>query len=181
MAKIKQNLKVAQDRQKSYANKNRVFRYFKVGEHVFLKVKAKKSSLRLKNCPKLAARYCVPFEILEKIGPVACMLALSASMRVHNVFHVSLLNNYVCDPNHIIDWNVFQVEHEGDFRVEPVCILDRKFKVIRNKTIRMVKVQWKYYGPKDVTWKHEENMREEYPQFFYNFEENKMQDSILSS
>jgi hypothetical protein len=47
MTRIKKNLKVARDRQKSYADKNRVFRYFKVGEHVFLKVKAKISLLRL--------------------------------------------------------------------------------------------------------------------------------------
>jgi hypothetical protein len=72
----------------------------------------------------LAARYCGPFEILEKIGPIAYMLAFPASMRVHNVFHVSLLKKYVSDPNHIIDWTVIQVEHEGDFWVEPVCILD---------------------------------------------------------
>jgi hypothetical protein len=74
-----------------------------VGKHVFLKVKEKRSSLRLGSCPKLAARYCGPFEILEKIGPVAYMLPLSTSMRVHNVFHVSLLNNCVPNPNHIID------------------------------------------------------------------------------
>jgi hypothetical protein len=70
-----------------------VFAYFKVGEHVFLKVKVKISSLRLGSCPKLAARYCGPFEILEKIGPITYMLAILESMRVHNVFHVSLLRN----------------------------------------------------------------------------------------
>jgi hypothetical protein len=88
MARIKQNLKASQDRQKSYVDRNRVFRYFKVGEHVFLEVKAKRSLLILGSCPKLATRYCGPFEILKKIGPVAYMLALIASMRVHNVFHV---------------------------------------------------------------------------------------------
>jgi hypothetical protein len=71
MEKIKQNLKATQDIQKIYANKNIVFRYFKVGEHVFLKVKAKNSSLRLGSFPKLAARYCGPFEILKRIGSVA--------------------------------------------------------------------------------------------------------------
>jgi hypothetical protein len=115
MIKIKKNLKVAQDRQKIYADNNIVFRDFKVGEHVFLKVKVKRSSIRLGSFPKLAARYCGPFEILEKIGPVAYMLAFPSSMRFHNVFHVSLLKKYVSDPNHIIDWNVTQVEHEGDF------------------------------------------------------------------
>jgi hypothetical protein len=47
MVKIRQNLKVAWDRQKSYADKSRTYREFKVSEHVFLKVKAKRSSLRL--------------------------------------------------------------------------------------------------------------------------------------
>jgi hypothetical protein len=101
------------------------------------------------------------------------MLAFPASMRVHNVFHVSLLKKYVPDPNHIIDWTVIQVENEGDFWVEPVCILDQKVKVLRNKSIGMVKVQWTCYGPEDATWEHEETMWEEYPQFFVNFEENR--------
>ena len=112
-----------------------------MGEHVFLKVKAKRSSLKLGSFPKLAARYCGPFEVLEKIGPVAYMLALPASMRIHNMFHVSLLKKYVSDPNHVIYWNVIQVEHEEDFRVEPVRILDRKVKVLRNKAIGLVKFQ----------------------------------------
>jgi hypothetical protein len=106
MVKIIQNLKVAQDRQKRYTNKNRVFRDFKVVEHVFLKMKEKRILIRLGCCPKLAARYCGPFEILEKIGPIAYVLGFSTSMRVHNVFHVSLLKKYMPDPNHIIDWIV---------------------------------------------------------------------------
>jgi hypothetical protein len=77
-----------------------------VGDHVFLKVKAKKSSLKLGNCLKLAARYCGPFELLERNGPIAYMIALPASMYVHNVFHVSLLKKYIPDVNHVIDWNV---------------------------------------------------------------------------
>jgi hypothetical protein len=59
-----------------------------VGDHVFLKVKANKSSLKLGRCAKLASRFCGPFEILERIGQVSYMIALSASMSVHNAFHV---------------------------------------------------------------------------------------------
>jgi hypothetical protein len=102
-------------------------------------------------------------------------------MRVHNVFHVSLLKKYVLDPNHIIYWNVIQVEHEGDFLVEPIRIMDWKFKVIRNKYIGILKVQWIYYGLEDTTWEHAENMQEEHLQSFDNFEENRMQDCILRS
>jgi hypothetical protein len=77
-----------------------------VGDHVLLKVKANRSFLKLGNCSKLAARYCGPFEILERIGPIAYMTALPASMSVYNVFHVSLLKKYIHDVNHVIDWNV---------------------------------------------------------------------------
>jgi hypothetical protein len=68
MLKIKQNLKDSQDRHKRYVDKNITHRHFKVGDHVFLKVKANKSSLKLGNCSNLVARYCGPFEILEWIG-----------------------------------------------------------------------------------------------------------------
>jgi hypothetical protein len=132
MIKIKQNLKVFQDRQKSYVDKGRTHREFKVGDHVFLKVKANRSSLKLGNCSKLAAHYCGPFEIPNRIGLVAYMIALPASMSVHNVFYVSLLKKYIHVINHVIDWNVIQVEQEGSFHVHPVRILDRKIKQLRN-------------------------------------------------
>jgi hypothetical protein len=86
MLKIKQNLKDAQEKQKSYVDKNIIHREFKVGDHVFLKLKANRSSLKLGSCAKLVARFCGPFEILERIGPVSYMIALPASMSVHNVF-----------------------------------------------------------------------------------------------
>jgi hypothetical protein len=128
MIKIKQNLKAAQDRQKIYSDKGRTHKEFKVGDHVFLKVKANKSSLKLRNCSKLVAPYCRSFEILERIGPVAYMIALPASMSVHNVFHVSLLKKYIPDANHVIDWNVIQVEQESTFQMHPVRILNQKIK-----------------------------------------------------
>ena len=109
------------------------------------------------------------FEILERIGPVAYMLALPAYMNVHNVFHVSLLKKYVPDVNHVIDWIVIQVESEGVLQVHPMRILDRKNKQLRNQAIELVKVQWTWCGPKDVTWEHEEVMRAEYPHLFENF------------
>ena len=83
-------------------------REFSDGDHVYLRVKAKKRSLNLGSCAKLSLRYCGPFEVLERIGPVAYKLALSASTRAHNVFHASLLKKYVHDPNHVINWDVIQ-------------------------------------------------------------------------
>jgi hypothetical protein len=113
---------------------------FKVGDHVFLKVKDKKSSLKLSNCSKLVVRYCGPFEILERIGPVSYMLPLPASMTVHNVFHVLFLKKYIPDANHAIDCNVIQVEKEGILKVHLMCILERKRKELQNRAIGLVKV-----------------------------------------
>jgi hypothetical protein len=115
MVKIRQNLKVAQDRKKSCANKGRTHKDFKVGDHVFLKVKSRCSSLKLGNCCNGNACYCGPLKILERIGPVTYMPAFPASLCIHNVFHTSLLNMYVPHASHIIDWNVIQVEPEDDF------------------------------------------------------------------
>jgi hypothetical protein len=95
-------------------------------------VKANRSSLKLGNCSKLAARYCGPFEILERIGPVAYMIAFPAYMSVHNVFHVSFLKKYIPNANHVIDWNVIEVEKEGAFQVHMVRILDWKIKKLWN-------------------------------------------------
>ena len=70
--------------------------------------------------------YCGPFEVLNRIGIVAYRIEFPANMRDHNVFHVYLLKKYIHDHNHINYWNVIQVELEGQFQVEPMCILDKK-------------------------------------------------------
>jgi hypothetical protein len=114
--KVQQNLKEAHDRQKIYADQKRIHLEFQVGDHVCLKVKAQKMSLKLGNYAKLASRFCGPFEILARIGLVAYQLALPANLRIHNVFHVFLLKKYIHDPTHRIDWNLVQAE--------PLHILD---------------------------------------------------------
>jgi hypothetical protein len=164
--KVQHNLKEAQDRQKSYADLKRRHQEFQVGDHVYLKVKARRSSLKLGNCSKLAPRFCGPFEILARIGPVAYQLALPANLKVHNVFHVSLLKKYIHDPTHIIDWNMVQVEPEGEFQEEPLRILDRKETILRNRAIAQVKVQWKHFSPEEATWELEEDLQKSYPTLF---------------
>ena len=79
---------------------------FIVGDHVYLRVRPRKSSLKLRSCAKLSPRYCGPFEVLERIGTIAYRIALPASTRAHNVFHFSLLKKYVHDPNHVINSDV---------------------------------------------------------------------------
>ena len=137
---IQKNIKTAQDRQKNYADKKRVHREFKVGEHVYLRIKPKKSTLYAGRCAKLAPRYCGPFEVLERVGPVAYKLALPPHVKIHDVFHVSLLKRYIHDASHIVDWNVVQVEPEGEFLPEPLQILEREEIELRNRTVARVKV-----------------------------------------
>ena len=76
---------------------------------MFLKVRPKKSSLNLGNYTKIATRYCGPFEVLAKIGPISYGQDLPSCISIDNVFHVSLLKKYIPDTNHVIDWNVIQV------------------------------------------------------------------------
>ena len=68
-------------------------REFSVGDHVYLRVKARKCSLKLGICAKLSLRYCVSFEVLEQIGPIAYRVAFPASTRAHNFFMFLCLRN----------------------------------------------------------------------------------------
>ena len=142
-------------------------REFNAWDHVYLRVKARKSSLKLGICAKLSPRYCGPFEVLEIIGPVSYKLALPAITRAHNVFHASLLKKYVHDPNHVINWDVIHVEPEGEFQIKPTRILDRKVTMLQNQAIRQVKVLWEHYGLEEATWELEDAMRLAHP-FLFN-------------
>jgi hypothetical protein len=164
--KVQQNLKEAQDRQKSYADQKRRNLEFQVGDHVYMKVKAQKLSLKLGNYANLAPRFCGPLEILTRIGPVAYQLALPTNLRIHNVFHVSLLKKYIHDPTHRIDWNLVQVEPKGEFQVEPLRILDWREITLRNRSITQVKVQWKHFSPEEATLDLEEDLRKSHPILF---------------
>ena len=142
---MKQNLKLARDRKKNYADKKITKKEYEVGEHVFLRVKSNKSGLRTGLYAKLAPRYVGPFEILARIGLVAYQLALPPYIRIHDGFHISLLKKYVVDQSHIINSNNVQAKPEGEFHMKPMCILDKREIQLRKKTIVQFKVQWKNY------------------------------------
>jgi len=90
--KIRDNLRVAQSRQKSYVDTRRRDLAFEIGDYVYLKVSPMRSVRRFNMKGKLAPRYVGPFRILRRRGAVAYQLELPASMSgIHDVFHVSQL------------------------------------------------------------------------------------------
>jgi len=135
------------------------FKEFQIGEHVYLRVRPRKSTLSTGSCARLALRYCEPFKVLDQIAPIAYQLALPAQIKVHNVFHVSLLKKYVHDGTHVIGWHILQVEPEGYFLLEPLYMVERREIVLRNRVISLVKVQWRHFTPKEENWEKGEVLR----------------------
>jgi len=100
---IKSRLKTAFDRHKSYADLHRKDIEFAVGDKVFLKVSPWKKVLRFGQKGKLSPRFIGPYDIIERIGPVAYRLALPSELdKIHDVFHVSMLRRYRSDPAHVL-------------------------------------------------------------------------------
>ena len=89
--------------------------------------------------------------MMAKKGPVAYELALLMHIRVHNVFHASLLKKYDYDTKHVIDWSLLQVEPEGEFSPEPLHILDKRELQLWKLTIVQLKVHWKHFEVDEAT------------------------------
>ncbi|XP_041016170.1 uncharacterized protein LOC121258692 [Juglans microcarpa x Juglans regia] len=89
---IRERMKAAQDRQKSYADRRRRTLKFEVGDLVYLKVSPMKGVFQFGKKGKLSPGYVRQNEILEKVGVVAYMLDLPTKFQgIHNIFHVSSL------------------------------------------------------------------------------------------
>jgi len=164
---VRENLKIAQDRQRKWADQNRRPLEFEVGDHVFLKISPTRGMIRFGSKGKLSPRFIGPFEILGRVGAVAYRLALPPSLSaVHNVFHVSQLRKYVKDDSHMIDHSELQLRADLTFEVQPVAIVDRREKLLKNKSIRLVRVQWNPHSPGESTWELEDRIKERYPRLF---------------
>ncbi|KAL0534339.1 hypothetical protein IC582_028629 [Cucumis melo] len=165
--KIRSRMHTAQSRQKSYADVRRKDLEFEVGDKVFLKVAPMRGVLRFERRGKLSPRFVGPFEILERIGPVAYCLALPPSLStVHDVFHVSMLRKYVPDPSHVVDYEPLEIDENLSYTEQPVEVLAREVKTLRNKEIPLVKVLWRNHRIEEATWEREDDMRSRYPELF---------------
>ncbi|GJV10929.1 hypothetical protein Tco_1352470 [Tanacetum coccineum] len=140
---IKSRIQTTRDRQKSYANNRHKPLEFQVGDKVLLKVSPWKGVIRFGKRGKLNPQYIGPFKILAKVGTVAYRLELPEQLsRVHSTFHVSNLKKCLFDETLAIPLDEIQIDDKLHFVEEPVEIMDREVKRLKQSRIPIVKVRW---------------------------------------
>ncbi|GKA92735.1 putative reverse transcriptase domain-containing protein, partial [Tanacetum coccineum] len=160
ISQIKDRLKAACDRQKSYADKRRKPLEFSVGDYILLKVSPWKGVVHFGKKGKLAPRFVRPFEIIKKVGPVAYRLDLPEELNgVHDTFHVSNLKKCLADPTLQVPLDEIRVDAKLNFVEEPVKILEREFKKVKRSRIAIVKVRWNSKRGLEFTWEREDHMK----------------------
>jgi len=100
------------------------------------------------------------------VRDVAYRLALPPSLGVHNVFHISQLRKYVKDESHILDHSELELQLTLSYKEQPMAILHRSVKTLKNRAIPLVLVFWNRHAPGEATWEREDIIRERYPQLF---------------
>jgi hypothetical protein len=174
---VRENLRVMQSRQKSYADHRRELS-FEVRDIVYLKVSPMRGLRRFMVRGKLAPRFIGPFKILEKRGEVAYQLELPPQLSdVHDVFHVSQLKKYLRVPEEQIPMEDLDAKEDLSYQEHPVRILETSERVMQNKRIKMCKVQWSHHTEEEPTWEREE-LKAEFSSFFSDQSESQGRDSF---
>jgi hypothetical protein len=164
--RIIHNLKEAQARQKSYADKRRQPLLFQVEDYVYLKVWPMKGVSRFGVKGKLAPRYIGPFPILDRYGPVAYRLQLPETLSVvHNVFHVSQLKKCLRVPDQTIEVTVVALEPDLTYSEHPIQVLDQKDRITQRKTLKFYKIKWNQHTEDEATWETQDFLDKNFPGF----------------
>ncbi|GJV04313.1 putative reverse transcriptase domain-containing protein [Tanacetum coccineum] len=164
---IKQRMQAARDRQKSYANLKRKPMEFQVRDRVVLKVSPWKEVVRFGKRGKLNPRYVGPFKVLEKVGSIAYKLELPQELsRVYNTFHVSNLKKCYSDEPLAVMLEGLHVDDKLHFVKEPVEIMDREVKQLKQSRIPIVKVRWNSRRGPEFTWEREDQFQKKYLHLF---------------
>jgi hypothetical protein len=139
---IRENLKTAHSRQKSYADNRRRELIFEVGEFIYLRVSPMRGIKRFKVKGKLSPRYIRPFKILERKGEVVYQLELPDSLSdVHDVFHMSQLKKCLRVPEEQLPMEELNVNEDLTYSEYSVKILETSRRITWSKVINMCKVQ----------------------------------------
>ncbi|GKG03880.1 hypothetical protein Tco_0314267, partial [Tanacetum coccineum] len=137
------------------------------GDKVMLKVSPWKGVVRFGKHGKLSPRYIRPFKILSGVGPMTYKLELTRKLQgIHNTFHVSNLKKYLSDEDLIIPLDEVRIEEKLHFIEEPIEIMDREVKQLKQSRIPIVKVRWNLSHGPDYTWEREDQMWKKYPHLF---------------
>ncbi|KAD4385483.1 hypothetical protein E3N88_25651 [Mikania micrantha] len=116
---------------------------------------------------KLNPLYIGPFEILKRIGPVAYQLNLPTKLDgVHNVFHVSNRKKCLSDETLVIPLDEIQVDERLRFVGEPVEIMDREVKRLKQSRIPIARFRWNSKRGPEFTREREDQMMRKYPHLF---------------
>nr|GEU96494.1 hypothetical protein [Tanacetum cinerariifolium] len=166
ISQIKDRLKAARDRQKSYADKRWKPLEFSAGDYVLLKVSPCKGVVRFRKKGKLAPRFVMPFKIIKKVGHVAYWLDFPKELNgVHDTFHVSNIKKGLADPTLQVPLDEIRVDAKINFVKEPVEILETEFKKLKRSRITIVKVRWNSKRGPEFTWEREDHMKLKYLHF----------------
>ena len=126
-----------------------------------------KSVMRFGRKEKPNPYFMGPFEILEIVGSVAYRVALPPNLsKVHNVFHISILNKYGFYPSHVVELEPIQIYEDLTYEEVPIRIVYVIDKVLRRTLVKFVKGQWSNQNIREATWDLEEEMREKNPHIF---------------
>ncbi|GKE80902.1 hypothetical protein Tco_1550902 [Tanacetum coccineum] len=154
--KIRDRMQAAHDGQKSYADKRYRPLEFEVRD-------------KAAHDGKLNPRYIGPFQIIERIGPIAYHLELPKELsRVHNVFYICNLKKCLSDDTLAIPLEEIQLDDKLNFVEEPVEVMDRVVKQLKRSRIPILKVLWNARRGPEYTWEHEDQFKEKYPHLFTN-------------
>ncbi|GKC61002.1 putative reverse transcriptase domain-containing protein [Tanacetum coccineum] len=176
---IKNRLLAARSHQKSYADEKAKPLEFEVGDKVLLKVSPWKGAARFGKRGKLSPRYIRPFKILARVGPVAYTLELLEELKgVHSTFYVSNLKKCLAEGDIVVSMDEIQLDDKLHMIEEPIEIVDREVKRLKQSRILIVKVCWNSQRGPEFTWEREDQIKKKYPHLFTSKDEAKKVDKM---
>ncbi|GJW59063.1 putative reverse transcriptase domain-containing protein [Tanacetum coccineum] len=109
------------------------------------------------------------FQILDRVGTAAYRLELPEELsNVHSTFHVSNLKKCLSDKSLVIPMKKLRLNDKLNFVEEPIEIMDREVKQLRQSRIPIVKVRWNSKRGPEFTWEREDQIHVKYPLLFPN-------------